>query len=146
MLRIVMCSLREANAFVALHHRHNKPVRGCKFTMAVSDGQKVVGVAIVGRPVARRLDDGSALEVLRCTTDGTKNACSALYGACWRAARAIGCIRLVTYTQQGEPGTSLLASGWKVVAETKGGSWNREDRPREDKASTEPKRRWEVAA
>ena len=90
MLDICPVSLKEANAFVAEHHRHHKPVVGHKFSIACTDGEKIVGVAIVGRPVARYLDDGWTLEVNRCCTDGTRNACSMLYAAAWRAARAMG--------------------------------------------------------
>lgn len=147
MLKIVLCSLREANAFVALHHRNNRPARGCKFVMAVSDSEKIVGVAIVGRPVAKALDDGATLEVLRCTTDGTKNACSILYGAAWRAARAIGAESLITYTHQTEPGTSLLASGFRLVGSTKGGSWSRDGRLRDETGQDLGKKnRWQIVA
>ena len=76
--------------FVAAHHRHHKPVIGHKFSIAVSENGIVRGVAMVGRPVSRRLDDGWTLEVSRCCTDGASNACSMLYGAAWRAAKALG--------------------------------------------------------
>lgn len=109
-LEIVPCELSEANAFVAQHHRHHKPVVGHRFSLAVSDGQAVRGVAIVGRPIARMLDDGETLEVTRVATDGAINACSALYAACWRAARAMGYRRLVTYILDTELGTSVRAA------------------------------------
>ena len=81
-LKIRPCGLREANAFVSAHHRHHKPARGCKFCVAVEDENGVLrGVVIVSRPVARMLDDGRTAEVVRCATDGARNACSALYGA-----------------------------------------------------------------
>lgn len=83
MLELIPMTLREANAFVEQHHRHHKPVVGHKFSIGVSDGEKVVGVAIVGRPVGRFLDDGWTLEVTRLCTDGTHNACSMLYAAAW---------------------------------------------------------------
>jgi len=127
-------NLDEANAFVAKHHRHHKPVPGAKFCIAVSEGQKVVGVAIVGRPVARRSDNGFTLEVNRCCTDGTKNACSMLYGAAWRAAKALGYLRLITYTLPSEGGASLRASNWKLIGERGGGNWNVPSRPRIDTA------------
>ena len=107
-LRLIPITLREANAYVKRHHRHHKPARGCKFTLAVANGDEVCGVAIVGRPVARHLDDDWTAEVLRVCTDGTKNACSMLYGAAWRAARAMGYRRLVTYTLNTEPGVLSL--------------------------------------
>lgn len=105
-------TLREAAAFVRRHHRHHGPARGWRFGIAVNDGEKVVGVAMVGRPVARGMDDGWTLEVNRCCTDGTRNAASMLYGAAARAARALGYRRLVTYTLASERGTSLRAAGW----------------------------------
>jgi hypothetical protein len=131
-LRVVPCSLKEANAFVALHHRHHKPARGCKFCVAVADGGRVVGVAIVGRPVARGLQDGLTLEVNRCCTDGSRNACSLLYGAAWRAARVLGYERLVTYTLPEEGGASLRGAGWHLIGHRGGGNWNTPTRPRAD--------------
>jgi hypothetical protein len=88
-----------------------------KFAVGVAQGDELVGVACCGRPVARAFDDGLTLEVNRTCTLGTKNANSMLYGACWRAAKALGYQRLVTYTQAGESGVSLRAAGWRVVAE-----------------------------
>jgi hypothetical protein len=120
-LTIIPTELDEANAFVRAHHRHHGAVVGHKFSIAVSDGVKVCGVAIVGRPVARMLDDGWTLEVTRVATDGTKNACSALYAACWRAARAMGYRRVVTYILSEESGVSVSAAGWKKVGEAGGG-------------------------
>lgn len=90
MLEIVPMTLREANAFVEQNHRHHGTTVGHKFSIGLSDGEKIVGVAIVGRPVSRHLDDGWTLEVNRLCTDGTRNACSMLYAAAWRAARAMG--------------------------------------------------------
>ena len=90
MLELVPITLKEANAFVERYHRHHKPVVGHKFSIAASDGEKIVGVAIVGRPVSRYLDNGLTLEVNRLCTDGTRNACSFLYSAAWRAARNLG--------------------------------------------------------
>ena len=104
MLTIVPITLREANEFVRRHHRHHKPVPGCKFCIAVADREKIVGVAIVGRPVSRILDDGWTLEVNRTCTNGTKNANSMLYAAAWRAAKALGYKRLITYTLLEESG------------------------------------------
>jgi hypothetical protein len=133
-LRVTPINLDEANAFVAKHHRHHKPVPGAKFCIAASEGEKVVGVAIVGRPVARMSDNGLTLEVNRCCTDGTKNACSMLYGAAWRAAKALGYVRLITYTLPSEGGASLRASNWKLIGERGGGNWNVPSRPRIDTA------------
>ena len=131
-LSITPIDFAEANAFVEKFHRHHKPMQGCKFCVAVSSGDKVVGVAIVGRPVARLLDDGWTLEVNRCCTDGTKNACSMLYSAAWRAAKALGYMRLITYTLPEEGGASLRASNWRCLGLRGGGNWNVKSRPRID--------------
>jgi hypothetical protein len=131
-LIITPINFDEANAFISKFHRHHKPMQGCKFCVAVSDDEKVVGVAIVGRPVARMLDNGWTLEVNRCCTDGTKNACSILYSASWKAAKALGYQRLITYTLPEEGGASLRASNWKCLGLKGGGNWNVRSRPRVD--------------
>lgn len=145
-LELVPTTLRSARAFVAQHHRHHRAPVGGLFSVAIARGDDVVGVAIVGRPVAMRLQDGWTAEVTRvCVLDGVKNGCSKLYGACWRTARALGYRRLVTYTLQSESGTSLRASGWKTVAEVAGGqTWSRKARPRVDKHPLQAKFRWEA--
>ena len=133
MLSITPINLDEANAFVAEHHRHHRPVVGAKFAVAVSDQDgQVRGVAIVGRPIARLLDDGWTLEVNRVCTDGARNACSMLYGAAWRVSRAMGYRRLITYTLPDEGGSSLRAAGWKLLGRRGGGNWNVPSRPRVD--------------
>lgn len=143
-LRPVPITLREAHAFVKAIHRHHKPARGGKFAIGASADGKVVGVVVVGRPVAAGAQAwGWTAEVLRLATDGTKNACSFLYAAAWRACRAMGYQRLITYTLNTEPGVSLEASGWQKVAETKGGSWNCKARPRVDQHPTQRKFRWQ---
>ena len=144
-LSLVPISLAEANEFVRQHHRHHAPVPGCKFTVAVSDGHKIVGVAIVGRPVARMLDDGWTLEVNRTCTDGTRNVNSMLYGACQRAAFAMGYKKLITYTLPEEGGRSLQASNWKPIGIAGGGPWSRDSRPRIDLHPLQEKIRWEVS-
>lgn len=116
-LRLVPVSLNQAKRFVGDHHRHNLPPVGWKFGVGVADGDRLVGVAMAGRPVARHLDDGVTLEVIRTCTDGTPNANSMLYGAVARAAKALGYHTLYTYTLTEEPGTSLRAAGWHRDAE-----------------------------
>jgi hypothetical protein len=143
-VKVVRIQLPEANAFVKEHHRHHKPVVGHLFSIGAAKDGKIVGVAIVGRPVARMRDDGETAEVTRLCTDGTRNACSFLYGACSRAAFALGFKRIGTYILASEPGTSLTGAGWRMVGETSGGSWSRGDRPRVDKHPTEPKLLFEV--
>lgn len=134
----------EACRFISEHHRHHLPPQGWKFGIAVNNGEKVVGVITIGRPIARHQDDGWTLEVTRCCTDGTKNVCSMLYSAAARAMRALGYRRLITYTLIIEPGTSLKAAGWKEVWKTTGGTWNRPGRPRVDKHPTKQKILWAV--
>jgi hypothetical protein len=145
-LEIVPVKFDEACEFIAQVHRHHEPPQGWMWGCAVSDGQKIVGVVMVGRPVARHRDDGWTLEAIRCCTDGTKNACSKLYAAAWRASRALGYRRLGTYLLKSESGDSMRAAGWRIVHETKGGSWSRDDRPRVDKHPTEAKTLWEISA
>jgi hypothetical protein len=135
----VRIDLAEANAFVADNHRHHRPVIGHLFSIGAAKDGKIVGVVIVGRPVARMRDDGETAEVTRLCTDGTRNACSFLYGASARAAFALGFKRVGTYILASEPGTSLTGAGWRMVGETSGGTWSRGDRPRIDKHPTEPK-------
>lgn len=145
-LQVVPIDFAEANEFVRRYHRHHQPiVGGYKFCVAVAE-EEIVGVAIVGLPVARMLCDGWTLEVRRTCTDGTKNANSMLYGACWKAARALGYRRLITYTLPSESGASLRAAGWKCIGQAGGGTWNRPNcgRPRVDLHPLQEKLRWEV--
>jgi hypothetical protein len=144
MLHLQPITFEEACVFIRQYHRHHLPSRGWKFGIAVNDGTKVVGVVTVGRPVARHLDNGWCLEATRNCTDGTKHAASMLYGAAWRACKALGYKRLITYTLIEEPGTSLKAAGWKDVYTTDGGSWDCPSRPRVDTAPIGQKRLWEV--
>lgn len=144
MLELQPITFKEACRFVAEHHRHHKPPRGHKFSIGVNDGEKVVGVVMVGRPVARKLDNGWTLEVTRCCTDGTKNAASMLYGAAQRAARAMGYRRVITYTLASEAGTSLTAAGWRSLYQTPGKSWNVPSRPRVDTHPLGQKTLWEA--
>jgi hypothetical protein len=144
MLFTVPLELAEANAFVKQHHRHHFEVQGHRFSIgAINEAGILVGVATVGRPVSRGCPPWLIAEVTRCCTDGTKNACSFLYGACARAARAIGFIKIQTYLLDVEVGTSLKAAGWWFEAYTTGGSWNTKTSPnrREDQPMC-PKGRW----
>ena len=136
-------TIRAAKALIEETHRHHKPPVGALFAIACSLDGKVCGVATVGRPVARGLQDGWTAEVTRLATDGTKNACSMLYGAAWRACKAMGYRRLVTYILDSEPGTSLVAAGWDNKGECGGGSWSCKSRPRVDKHPLQKKIRWE---
>jgi len=146
-IRVTPITLKEANSFVTANHRHHKPVPGAKFCVAVAREDEVVGVAIVGRPVARHLDNGYTLEVNRCCTDGTRNACSMLYSAAWKAARALGYNQLITYTLESEGGASLRGAGWSCLgrATTRvGQGWDVKSRPRVDTHPLQQKLKWAV--
>ena len=145
-LAVVPVTLTEAYAFVSEHHRHHRPPTGGLFAIGASEAEEIVGVVIVGRPVARMLADGWTVEVTRLATDGSRNACSMLYRAAWRAARAMGYRRLVTYTLPEEGGSSLRAAGFRLVGEAGGGSWSRGSRPRIDLHPLQTKLRWELTA
>lgn len=142
-LTIVPVTFAEANEFVRQHHRHHRPVPGCKFVLAVSDGERIRGVAIVGRPVARHYDDGWTLEVNRTATDGTPNANSALYAAASRVSFGLGYLRLITYTMAGESGASLRGAGWRILAERAARpGWHRPARPRVNRNDNVQKLLW----
>jgi hypothetical protein len=143
-MTIERLELGEANAFVREHHRHHKPVIGHLFSIGAALDGVIVGVAIVGRPVARGRDDGVTAEITRLATDGTRNACSFLYGATARAAFALGFKRIGTYILATEPGTSLSAAGWRQIGEVRGRSWSCPSRPRVDKHPTQGKLLFEV--
>jgi hypothetical protein len=146
-LSLVPVTFRQACEFVAAHHRHHGPPQGMKFAIgvAIADGP-LAGVAIAGRPVARHLDDGVTIEVTRTCTSGTANVNSMLYAAAWRAARALGYRRGITYTQAGESGASLRAAGWQPVAtRPPGPGWDRPGRPRRPNGADHVARtRWQA--
>ena len=152
MLEIRPIKLRDANDYVAKYHRHNIPTNGHKFSVAAYNGDELVGVGIAGQPVARNLDDGMTIEIRRVCTNGTRNACSIIYGALSRCAKDMGYKRVVTYTLPSESGASLRASGFICEGEAGGGGWNRPNRHREEtqvtlfgeerKYPTEKKLRW----
>jgi hypothetical protein len=145
MLVIVPLALDEANAAVERWHRHHRPVVGHKFSLGCESPTGLCGAAIVGRPVARMVDDGWTLEVCRVATDGTKNASSMLYGAARRATFALGYRRLITYTLPSESGSSLRAAGYRMIGAAGGGSWSRPSRPRIDKAPLQEKIQWDAS-
>ena len=127
-LKVIPITLREANDFVENFHRHNTRTQrdGGRFAIGATTGESMVGIAIVGRPIARLLDDGYTSEVTRCCVldDAPKNSCSFLYGRCWRIWQQMGGKRMITYTLQSESGSSLRGAGWKIIGETDGsGSW-----------------------
>lgn len=143
-LHIAPITLRAANEYVSNYHRHHKPTRGCKFCIACYDGDRLVGVAICGRPVSRCLDNGLTLEVNRLCTDGTYNACSKLYGACKRIAKEMGYKKIITYILQSENGSSLKASGYICEGEAGGEMWTGKRSGRDNGVPKEKKTRWSV--
>lgn len=152
-LQVIPLSLREANDFVSNFHRHSGRTSrdGGKFAIGASTGEGLVGVAIVGRPISRLLNDGFTAEVLRvCVSpEAPKNTCSFLYGRCWRIWQQMGGKRLVTYTLQSESGASLRGAGWKIAGEVrpKAKGWDMPNRARRwQPIYGQAKFRWEVAA
>ena len=148
-LNAVPINLKAANNFVALHHRHNKPVVGARFSIGCATDDDLIGVAIVGRPVCRHLDDGFSAEVVRCcvVNDSQKGTCSFLYAACWRAWKAMGGTKLITYTLQSETGASLRGAGWSVVHENTGFTgkgWQSRIERQNQEITGQAKFRWEV--
>ena len=145
-LSVVPCTIDQANAFVKRIHRHHGSIPIARLAFAVADEAGLIrGVAIVGRPCNTHLDDNWTLEVRRVCTDGCPNACSSLYGAAWKAVRAIGYKRLITYTLPEEGGSSLRAVGWKAIEGCGGKAWNHKKRERKsDPLFLVKKTRWEI--
>lgn len=147
-LELATIPLTDAKAFIREHHRHNVPPLSWRWGHALYNGDKLVAVATVGRPVARMIDGTTTVEVTRLCVDASLdsalvwNACSMLYAAAAREAKTRGYKKAITYTLETENGGALAASGWTAEAKTRGGSWNRGSRPREDKAPTCRKIRW----
>ncbi|MDR0818464.1 MAG: hypothetical protein LBN43_02675 [Oscillospiraceae bacterium] len=140
-------SLKTAQQFVNEHHRHNSSPQGHKFSIGLMEGERLIGVVIVGRPIARKQDDGYTAEITRCCVlDNQRNASSKLYGAAIRAAKAMGYRRVITYTLPEESGASLKAVGFTLdgltAANAKG--WNMPGRPRKtpEKYPISSKNRW----
>lgn len=147
-MKVIPITINKANVFVNQFHRHNKKTTGGKFAIgAYDEGLGLVGIAIVGNPIARNLMDGFTAEVLRTCVrpDAPKNTNSFLYGACRRIWQAMGGVRIITYTLQSESGSSLKGAGWNPIAEVKPGSWSRNGRRRyEQPIYREAKIRWEA--
>lgn len=143
-LALVPITLSDAHVFVTRYHRHHRAAQGGLFAVACAVGEEVCGVAVIGRPVSRMLDDGWSAEVTRLATTGEANACSMLYRAAWRACKALGYRRLITYTLSSEPGTSLRSAGFREVGRAGGGSWSVPSRPRVDRHPLQEKIKWEL--
>lgn len=142
-MKIVPVELKEANNFIESLHRHHKPVQGHRFSIGVEKEGKLVGVACIGRPVARLTNQKEVLEVTRLCTDGTRNACSALYSAAARIGKEMGYKKIQTFILDEEPGVSLKASGWEYDGWSQGGQWKHTDgKPRRTDQPTCPKHRY----
>ena len=127
MKKVIPLTLKQANEFVLLNHRHHMPVQGHRFSLGYEVFGKIVGVVVCGRPVARKTNFNSCLEVTRLCTDGTKNACSKLYSAAARVAKEMGFIKIQTFILESESGVSLKASGWDFAGYSAGGQWEHTD-------------------
>lgn len=135
--------LKKANEFVLNLHRHHPPVYRDKFRIAcIADDGHMCGVIQVARPVSRHLDDGKTIEIVRCCTDGEKNACSFLYSRIARVAKEMGYKKIITYILDYETGISLKAAGWRKENDVRGHSWNCKSRPRDTKSPECDKQRW----
>jgi hypothetical protein len=144
-MRVKPLTLEQANEIVEKHHRHHKPVQGHRFSVGAYEDNAIVGAAIVGRPVSRCVDPCAVAEITRLVTDGTKNACSFLYGACARIAKEMGFEKIQTYILDSESGKSLKASGWMFEEMTSGGDWNHSKQfngKRRTDQPMSPKQRW----
>lgn len=141
MIEIRPISLKTASEFIARNHRHHGPTAGCKFCVGLFAGEDLIGCAVCGRPVSRYLDNGITCEINRLCTDGTKNACSMLYGACCRIAREMGYKRIITYILASENGTSLKASNFICDGIAGGTHWTGK-RTRRQTSPAEMKTRW----
>ena len=142
-LKIVPLELKEANEFIAKLHRHHKPVQGHRFSIGVKQNNELVGVATIGRPVARLTNAKEVLEVTRLCTDGTKNACSCLYSAAARVGKELGYLKIQSFILDIENGASLKASGWVFESVSAGGQWKHTDgKPRRTDQPTSPKHKY----
>lgn len=142
-MKIVPITLKAANEFVLQNHRHHKACTGCKFCIGVEDNGQLVGVAICGRPVSRHFDDGKTLEINRLCTNGARNACSKLYGACVRIAREMGYAKVITYILASENGASLKAANFVCEGEAGGTIWTG-SRKRDNGVPREMKKRYSL--
>lgn len=135
-------SRNEVNDYINKYHRHHKAPVGYKFAIGAERDKTLVGIVVVGRPVARNINASEVVEVTRLCTIGERNACSFLYAKAARIAREMGYKKIISYILETEEGTSLKAAGWKYEGLTNGGSWNTKTRPREDKAPICKKQKW----
>ena len=142
-MRAIPLELKDANTFVAVHHRHHEPVKRDKWRFGVLDDDgELIGVLHAAKPVARLLDDSRTIEIVRCCSDGTKNLCSFMLGRARRIASAMGYEKMISYILDSETGASYKAAGWHKEADIRGHSWNTPSRKRATTAPTCDKQRW----
>lgn len=142
MMKIVPITFKTACEFIIRNHRHHKPTIGCKFSIGLENiNGELVGVAVCGRPVSRHLDNGKVCEINRLCTDGSRNACSKLYGACCRIAKEMGYEKIITYILESESGASLKASNFTCEGIAGGTHWTGK-RDRGQSTPREKKTRW----
>ena len=142
-MRVAPITFKEASAYINQYHRHHSATVGCKFCISVvDDDNQLHGVAVCGRPVSRHLDDGTILEINRVCTDGTRNACSMLYGACSRIATDMGYSKIITYILESENGASLKASNFVCEGIAGGEMWTGKRSGRDNGVPKEKKTRW----
>ena len=125
-LAVVPVTIGEARRFVEAQHSHHHAPLGGLFAVAVAEGDSVVCVGVVSRPVARKLGGRGIAELTRTASDGTPHAASMCIAAAARAAIALGYRRVISYTLAGEAGTSYRAAGWHItgLCDGRGGTWH----------------------
>lgn len=143
-MKVRRVGIETAREGVARVHRHlDPPPRALVAFEVIADGWPV-GWATVGRPVSRVLQARGWVEVTRVATDGTRNACSMLYGAAARWAWAEG-RPVLTYTLPVEGGASLRGAGWVtrgVTRERNPADWSSRPRRHSVAFAGAPKVRW----
>ena len=133
MFKVIHLELTESNAFVKNHHRHIDETQGHRFSIGCQHENKLVGVAIAGRPISRHYDQSKIIEVTRLCTDGTENACSFLYSMCAKASKYLGYERIQSYVLESELGSSLKASNFIYSHTSEVSNWNKYKRNKKDR-------------
>lgn len=141
-MKLAPCTVKAALKQVREWHRHLPELQGGLFAaQCIDDDGNCLGVAVAGNP-AQEWQGTGRIVISRVATSGAENACSMLYGALCRAAKALGYSEVWTYTLPTEPGTSLRAAGFIDMGMSDGGEHSRKSRLRKPAKHPEPKRRW----
>ena len=149
-LEVRPISFRDAARFVAQHHVHCGPPLMHRFSFGVWNGPWVLmGVVIVGNPVARALMGRNLVEATRvCVRRDTEpmlrdGCCSKLYSAAAQGAERAGYCKIITYLRADEGGASIKAAGWVPEADVPGRGWHSARRQRSNGNNAfVPKVRW----